>query len=41
MLQNASYFVRKSDMLEQNMHYFWNQQDGIDKKQVLDFIQQI
>ncbi len=36
-----SYFVKKCNMIKQNMHYFWNQQPKIDKKQVPDIIQQI
>ncbi len=30
------HFVRKSDVLEQNRHYFCNEQPKINKKQVLD-----
>ncbi len=41
LLQNASYLVRKCDMLKENRHYLWSQKHKISKKQLLDFIQQI
>ncbi len=37
----CTYFVERCDVLEQNMHYFWNRHSKISKKQVLDFIEQI
>lgn len=40
MLRNASYLVRKGDVLQQNRQYFCIQQHN-SKKHTLDFIQQI
>ncbi len=38
MLQNASYFVRECDLLEQNRQYFLNQQPKICKKQLANMM---
>ncbi len=39
MLQNASYFVRKCDVFEQNRQFFFNRHPKISKKQVVNMMQ--